>query len=160
MDLSRGGIGREEEEDLLAAAAAGPDDQQLEAFKINVRDFLALGRTLREAEQRAREVRATKRILSGRITEFMRAYNIEDLHTPECRLRYNNRCVRQPLPMKQIVERLTTVLSTRFNVAGSDIDVVCEELFKRETKESESIRRLPMPRERPRVTVSLSGRDA
>lgn len=100
-----------------AEARAHPDlppeytPDMLEAFKHDVRIWLELDTSIRVLQANLRERRAEKTLLTQRMLEFMRRYQIDDLNTPMGRLRFQVSKVKAPLSQRSIVDRITRYYS-------------------------------------------------
>jgi len=89
-----------------------PKDQ-LDHFKINVKEWLDLDSKIKELEKKSRELKKIKnKQLEPKITGFMRSYNISDLNTESGKLRCNERNTKIPINKKTIQESLQKVLSS------------------------------------------------
>ena len=89
-----------------------PKDQ-LECFKVNVKEWLDVDEQIRELEKQIKELKATRnKKLEPKITGFMRSFNISDLNTDSGKLRCNERNTRAPVSKKSIKESLEKVLTS------------------------------------------------
>ncbi len=89
-----------------------PKDQ-LEHFKINVKEWLDADEKIKELEKQVRELKALRnKKLEPKITGFMRSYNISDLNTDAGKLRCNERNTKAPVSKKIIQESLQKVLTS------------------------------------------------
>ena len=99
-----------------------PKDQ-LDHFKINVKEWLDLDNQIKELEKKSRELKKIKnKQLEPKITGFMRSYNISDLNTESGKLRCNERNTKAPVNKKSIQESLQKVLS--MEQAGEAMDEI------------------------------------
>ncbi len=99
-----------------------PKDQ-LQHFKVNVKEWLEADEKIRELEKQVRELKALRnKKLEPKITGFMRSYNISDLNTNSGKLRCNERNTKAPVSKKVIQESLQKVLSTE--QAGRAMDEI------------------------------------
>ena len=88
-----------------------PKDQ-LDHFKVNVKQWLELDEQIKALEKKAREMKAIRnKQLEPKITGFMNSYNISDLNTESGKLRCNERKTKAPINKKTIQESLQRVLS-------------------------------------------------
>ena len=89
-----------------------PKDQ-LEHFKINVKEWLDADLKIKELEKQVRELKTLRnKKLEPKITGFMRSYNISDLNTDAGKLRCNERNTKTPVSKKIIQESLQKVLTS------------------------------------------------
>jgi hypothetical protein len=89
-----------------------PKDQ-LDHFKINVKEWLDIDSKIKELEKKSRELKKKRnKQLEPKITGFMRSYNISDLNTESGKLRCNERNTKIPINKKTIQESLQKVLSS------------------------------------------------
>ena len=89
-----------------------PKDQ-LDHFKVNVKDWLDKDEQIKALEKQARELKKIRnKQLEPKITGFMRSYNISDLNTDAGKLRCNERNTKAPINKKMIQESLQKVLSS------------------------------------------------
>ena len=89
-----------------------PKDQ-LDHFKINVKEWLDIDSQIKELEKKSRELKKKRnKQLEPKITGFMRSYNISDLNTESGKLRCNERNTKIPINKKTIQESLQKVLSS------------------------------------------------
>ena len=96
---------------------------QLQHFKVNVKEWLEADEKIRELEKQVRELKALRnKKLEPKITGFMRSYNISDLNTNSGKLRCNERNTKAPVSKKVIQESLQKVLSTE--QAGRAMDEI------------------------------------
>ena len=90
-----------------------PKDQ-LEHFKVNVKDWLDTDEKIKDLEKQIRELKALRnKKLEPKITGFMRSYNISDLNTDAGKLRCNERNTKTPVSKKLIQESLQKVLTSQ-----------------------------------------------
>ena len=88
-----------------------PKDQ-LECFKLNVKEWLDADERIKVLEKEIRELKATRnKKLEPKITGFMRSFNISDLNTEVGKLRCNERNTKASVSKKTIQESLQKVLS-------------------------------------------------
>jgi hypothetical protein len=89
-----------------------PKDQ-LDHFKINVKEWLDIDSQIKELEKKSRELKKKRnKQLEPKITGFMRSYNISDLNTESGKLRCNEKNTKTPINKKTIQESLQKVLSS------------------------------------------------
>ena len=101
-----------------------PKDQ-LECFKVNVKEWLDVDEQIRELEKQIKELKATRnKKLEPKITGFMRSFNISDLNTDSGKLRCNERNTRAPVSKKSIKESLEKELSST-----EQIDSAMDEIY-------------------------------
>ena len=101
-----------------------PKDQ-LECFKVNVKEWLDVDEQIRELEKQIKEFKATRnKKLEPKITGFMRSFNISDLNTDSGKLRCNERNTRAPVSKKSIKESLEKVLTST-----EQIDSAMDEIY-------------------------------
>lgn len=97
-----------------------PKDQ-LEHFKVNVKDWLDADEKIKDLEKQIRELKVLRnKKLEPKITGFMRSYNISDLNTDAGKLRCNERNTKAPVSKKIIQESLQKVLTTQQAEAAMD----------------------------------------
>ena len=85
-----------------------PKDQ-LECFKVNVKEWLDVDEQIRDLEKQIKELKSTRnKKLEPKITGFMRSFNISDLNTDSGKLRCNERNTKTPVSKKSIKESLET----------------------------------------------------
>ena len=90
-----------------------PKDQ-LDHFKINVKEWLDIDSQIKELEKKSRELKKKRnKQLEPKITGFMRSYNISDLNTDAGKLRCNERNTKTPVSKKLIQESLQKVLTSQ-----------------------------------------------
>ena len=88
-----------------------PKDQ-LDCFKVNVKEWLDADEKIKVLEKEIRELKATRnKKLEPKITGFMRSFNISDLNTDVGKLRCNERNTKSSVSKKTIQESLQKVLS-------------------------------------------------
>ena len=101
-----------------------PKDQ-LECFKVNVKEWLDVDEQIRELEKKIKELKATRnKKLEPKITGFMRSFNISDLNTDSGKLRCNERNTKAPVSKKSIKESLEKVLTST-----EQIDTAMDEIY-------------------------------
>lgn len=97
-----------------------PKDQ-LDHFKVNVKDWLELDEKIKHLEKQVRELKALRnKQLEPKITGFMRQFNISDLNTGAGKLRCNERHTKTTVNKKSIQESLQKVLSEEQATAAFD----------------------------------------
>ena len=97
-----------------------PKDQ-LDHFKVNVKDWLELDEKIKHLEKQVRELKALRnKQLEPKITGFMRQFNISDLNTGAGKLRCNERHTKTSVNKKSIQESLQKVLSEEQATAAFD----------------------------------------
>ena len=88
-----------------------PKDQ-LNCFKVNVKEWLDADQQIKQLEKEIRELKALRnKKLEPKITGFMRSFNITDLNTDVGKLRCNERNTKTSVSKKYIQESLQKVLS-------------------------------------------------
>ena len=88
-----------------------PKDQ-LDCFKVNVKDWLDADEQIKHLEKQIRELKINRnKKLEPKITGFMRSFNISDLNTDVGKLRCNERNTKATVSKKSIQESLQKVLS-------------------------------------------------
>ena len=88
-----------------------PKDQ-LDCFKLNVKEWLDADEQIKHLEKQIRELKINRnKKLEPKITSFMRTYNISDLNTEVGKLRCNERNTKASISKKTIQESLQKVLS-------------------------------------------------
>ena len=101
-----------------------PKDQ-LECFKVNVKEWLDVDEQIRELEKKIKELKSTRnKKLEPKITGFMRSFNISDLNTDSGKLRCNERNTKAPVSKKSIKESLVKVLTST-----EQIDSAMDEIY-------------------------------
>jgi len=101
-----------------------PKDQ-LDCFKVNVKEWLDVDEQIRELEKQIKELKTTRnKKLEPKITGFMRSFNISDLNTDSGKLRCNERNTRAPVSKKSIKESLEKVLTST-----EQIDSAMDEIY-------------------------------
>ena len=139
--------------DAAAAAPMVPGDDDLEAFKEDVRTWLRIDESIRNLQAALRERNAAKRALTTSVGAFMSRYNVEDLRTLDgARLRYRTSLVRAPLSHVDIRDRIARhIADSRYAGdsarADDEVRALHDALFGggREKIERPSLRRLPGP---------------
>ena len=100
-----------------------PKDQ-LNCFKVNVKEWLDVDEQIRELEKQIKELKATRnKKLEPKITGFMRSFNISDLNTDSGKLRCNERNTRAPVSKKSIKESLEKVLTSTEQIDSAMDDI-------------------------------------
>ncbi len=85
--------------------------QELQAFKGNVKEWLALDTQIKELQQKVKELKQKKtKVLEPKITLFMVHNNITDLNTDNGKLKCSEKLTRSGLTSKHIKENLSKVL--------------------------------------------------
>jgi len=88
-----------------------PKDQ-LDCFKVNVKEWLEADERIKLLEKEVRELKINRnKKLEPKITGFMRSFNISDLNTDVGKLRCNERNTKTSVSKKYIQESLQKVLS-------------------------------------------------
>ena len=101
-----------------------PKDQ-LDCFKVNVKEWLDVDEQIRELEKQIKELKTTRnKKLEPKITGFMRSFNISDLNTDSGKLRCNERNTRAPVSKKSIKESLEKVLTST-----EQVDSAMDEIY-------------------------------
>ena len=99
-----------------------PKDQ-LECFKVNVKEWLETDEKIKELEKQVRELKINRnKKLEPKITGFMRSFNISDLNTEVGKLRCNERNTKTSVSKKYIQESLQKILSNE--QAGQAMDEI------------------------------------
>jgi recombinational DNA repair ATPase RecF len=94
-----------------------PPDDQLQAFKVKVKQWLTIDEEIAKLETRIRELRRAKnKQLEPEITAFMRQYNVSDLNTNNGKIRCNERHTKQTLNKQNIRENLLQVMTNETQV--------------------------------------------
>ena len=97
-----------------------PKDQ-LDCFKVNVKEWLDADEKIKVLEKEIRELKATRnKKLEPKITGFMRSFNISDLNTDVGKLRCNERNTKSSVSKKTIQESLQKVLSQELASTAMD----------------------------------------
>ena len=87
------------------------DQNDLNGFKIKVKQWLELDEKISQLEKQIRELKKMKnKTLEPQITEFMVNYNISDLNTGNGKLRCNQRNTKKALNKSNIRENLSQVI--------------------------------------------------
>ena len=87
------------------------DNNELNQFKIQVKNWLEIDQQIIEKEKEIRELKKIKnKKLEPEITSFMRTYNISDLNTDNGKLRCNQRNTKKPLNKHNIRDNLSQVI--------------------------------------------------
>ena len=87
------------------------DNNELNQFKIQVKNWLEIDQQIMEKEKEIRELKKIKnKKLEPEITSFMRTYNISDLNTDNGKLRCNQRNTKKPLNKHNIRDNLSQVI--------------------------------------------------
>jgi len=90
-----------------------PKDQ-LDHFKVNVKEWLDADEKIKDLEKQVRELKALRnKKLEPKITGFMRSFNISDLNTGTGKLRCNERHTKTSVSKKSIQESLQKVLDSQ-----------------------------------------------
>jgi len=85
--------------------------EQLDCFKVNVKEWLDADQQIKELEKQIRELKALRnKRLEPKITGFMRSFNISDLNTDVGKLRCNERNTKSTVSKKSIQESLQKIL--------------------------------------------------
>ena len=88
-----------------------PKDQ-LDCFKVNVKEWLDADEQIKHLEKQIRELKVQRnKKLEPKITGFMRSFNITDLNTDVGKLRCNERNTKATVSKKYIQESLQKILS-------------------------------------------------
>ena len=88
-----------------------PTDQ-LDCFKLNVKEWLEADERIKLLEKEVRELKINRnKKLEPKITGFMRSFNISDLNTDVGKLRCNERNTKVSVSKKYIQESLQKILS-------------------------------------------------
>jgi len=88
-----------------------PKDQ-LDCFKVNVKEWLEADERIKLLEKEVRELKINRnKKLEPKITGFMRSFNISDLNTDVGKLRCNERNTKVSVSKKYIQESLQKILS-------------------------------------------------
>ena len=87
------------------------DNNELNQFKIQVKNWLDIDQQIAEKEKEIRELKKIKnKKLEPEITSFMRSYNISDLNTDNGKLKCNQRNTKKPLNKHNIRDNLSQVI--------------------------------------------------
>jgi len=85
--------------------------EQLDCFKVNVKEWLDADEQIKVLEKQIRELKALRnKRLEPKITGFMRSFNISDLNTTVGKLRCNERNTKATVSKKTIQESLQKIL--------------------------------------------------
>jgi len=99
--------------------------EQLECFKVNVKEWLDIDEQIKTLENKTKELKATRnKMLEPKITGFMRSFNISDLNTPVGKLRCNERNTKIAISKKTIKESLEKILTTT-----EQVDTAMDEIY-------------------------------
>jgi len=91
-----------------------PPQEDLNSFKVKVKQWIAIDQEIVSLEKRIRELRKVRNSqLEPEITGFMRQFNISDLNTDNGKLRCNVRNVRQCFNKTNIRDNLSKVISDK-----------------------------------------------
>ena len=94
------------------APKALPPEEEINKFKVKVKQWLAIDEEISKHEKRIKELRKIKNHqLEPEITGFMRQFNISDLNTDNGKIRCNVRNTKQSLNKSNIRENLSKVLT-------------------------------------------------
>ena len=99
-----------------------PKDQ-LDCFKVNVKEWLDVDEQIKVLEKQIKELKVQRnKKLEPKITGFMRTFNISDLNTDVGKLRCNERNTKATVSKKYIQESLQKILSQE--QAGQAMDEI------------------------------------
>lgn len=90
-----------------------PDDIQLAEFKSQVRMYLEMDNAIKRLQVMLKDRRAYKQQLADRMIKFMTRYNIEDLDTPDGKIRSQVTHAKAPLPQWQIRDNIAAFFTRR-----------------------------------------------
>ena len=94
------------------APKALPPEEEINKFKVKVKQWLAIDEEISKHEKRIKELRKIKNHqLEPEITGFMRQFNISDLNTDNGKIRCNVRNTKQSLNKSNIRENLSKALT-------------------------------------------------
>ena len=100
-------------------------NEELTAFKYNVKNWLELDLQILELQKRARELRKKRdKELEPKITIFMRTYNISDLNTTNGKIRCTERNTKKGLNKNNIRDNLSQILND-----NSMVDIAMERIL-------------------------------
>ena len=100
-------------------------NEELTAFKYNVKNWLELDLQILELQKRARELRKKRdKELEPKITIFMRTYNISDLNTTNGKIRCAERNTKKGLNKNNIRDNLSQILND-----NSMVDIAMERIL-------------------------------
>lgn len=86
--------------------------EDLNEFKIQVKQWLTIDEEIIKHEQKIKELKKIKsKVLEPQITKFMVNNNVKDLNTEKGKIRCNERNVKKPLNKTNIRENLSHVIS-------------------------------------------------
>ena len=86
--------------------------EQLDCFKVNVKEWLESDEKIKDLEKEVRELKINRnKKLEPKITGFMREYNISDLNTSVGKLRCNERNTKSTVSKKSVQASLEKILS-------------------------------------------------
>ena len=77
-----------------------PTDEEMETFKVLVKDWFKYDDAIRKLKIAIRERNTLKRVLNSKIEEFMFKYNYNDLNTQDGRLKTKIRKTHKPINNK------------------------------------------------------------
>ncbi len=83
-----------------------PTVSEFSEFKADLKEWIEVDGVLKELNKQATALRKRKAALAERITEYMRRFDIEDVNTRECRVRYTVRQARPPVNNSSIRQKL------------------------------------------------------
>jgi len=90
----------------------GPSTEDLEGFKIQVKEWLSIDEEIQRHGQKIKELKNTKtKVLEPQITKFMVSNNISNLNTEKGKIRCNERNLKKPLNKSNIRDNLSQVIN-------------------------------------------------
>lgn len=105
-DQSRALTVREEDNDQQERVKQPPTPEALDQFKAHLKEWIATDVHLKNLQKEMAPIRKRKGVLTAMITEFMHHFNIEDVNTRDCRVRYSVRQTRAPVSNNAIRSKL------------------------------------------------------
>jgi hypothetical protein len=115
-----------------------PTPEELEDFRTYVKAWVEIDNAIRKLQAVVRERNQAKQQVSNRILAFMMKFNVEDLNTKECKLRYSVRQVKAPLSQSMIKTKLIELYDPTLSA-----DELSSKIFdNRGTTEKHTLRRI------------------
>jgi hypothetical protein len=94
-----------------------PTDEEMETFKVLVKDWFKYDDAIRKLKIAIRERNTLKRVLNSKIEEFMFKYNYNDLNTQDGRLKTKIRKTHKPINIKDVRD----IINNNINLTGSEL---------------------------------------
>ena len=123
-----------------------PTDEEMETFKVLVKDWFKYDDAIRKLKIAIRERNTLKRVLNSKIEEFMFKYNYNDLNTQAGRLKTNVRNVYKPINIRDVRD----IINNNKHLTGEEL---LAKIFNKE--EREVIVKKTIKRIIPKVSMSL-----